>query len=203
MSDIAEKLDLLLNLIEKCQPNIASLQPGLTRSAIAQKTAHLPFEFPEECQLYMWHDGIGEADYEHVDLEKTAPMIFRDHYLSNLDEALETYCDVREYLDSKDYEIIEWDTCFPFADLDGSYYFLVCGSHVLANRYQQPIVELDRGINMMFHSFDSMLDTLIKCYQQLDRRSYERYGILDRNHHIWAKHNPNIFAEMSLHQYRL
>ena len=205
MSHVTDKLDLLLNSVEKCQPNIADLKPGLTRSAIANKTANLPFKFPEEIyQLYMWHDGIGEEDYGYfdVDSEATTPMIFRDHYLLNLDDAVQTYSDVREYLNPDDYKIVDWNMCFPFASLDGSYYFFVCGNHVLANRYKHPIIELYHGLNMMFHSFDSMLDTLIECYQQTDRQSYEQYGILDRNYQIWAKHNPNIFNEMNLYQYR-
>ena len=56
-------------------------------------------------------------------------------------------------------------------------------------------------IEMIFHSFDSMLDTLVKCYQQSARQSWEQYDIFDNKHEIWEKYNPGNFKQMSLFQY--
>lgn len=191
MNTITDKLNLLIDLIEKREPEeVNTLQPGLTREEIQQKTASLPFDFPEELyELYKWRNGVREDEM----IGCNPLMIFRDHYLSNLDDAIDNYRLFKDIFDDEDKRIADWNKCFPFADLDGSYYLFVCGNHILIDKYKSPIIEVFEAISLIFYSFDSMLNTCIEWSQQSPEQYKYEYGMPENQYEIWEKNNPGIF----------
>ena len=192
MTSITDKLNLLINLIGKREPEeIDNLRSGLTRKEIQQKTAKLPFDFPEELyELYQWRNGVENNSIEE------SPFLFRDHHLSNLEDAIKNYFSMQQWFKSEeDQKIADWSTCFPFADFEGSYLLFFAGNHILMDKYQHPIINNFEGINLYFYSFDSMLDTCIEWNQQ----SFEKYEVPDKEQEIWEKHNPGIFNIDLLH----
>lgn len=187
MANLKNKLDTLIDLIRPREPAINNLLPGLTKEKIKSITNSLPFELPEEIyQLYQWRNGID------IDSNQEIPFLFRDHYLSNLEKAVENYqiflgssSDlVEEYRD-----VIDWEKCFPFAELEDSLMLIVCGNHKFIEKHKNPIMVIHEDVGIEYYSFEKMLDTCIEWNQQ----SFNKYGIPENEEEIWKKHNPGIF----------
>lgn len=192
MSNTREKLDRLADLIKRREKEIDNLRRGLTRREIEQKIACLPFEFPQELyELYQWRNGI-----EQPSTDLLSPFLFRDHYLSNLDDAIENYLAIQTSFNTEeDRKIADWSKSFPFAYFEGSYLLIILGKHFLEKKYKYPIINIFEGVELWFCSFDSMLDTCIEWNQQ----TFEKYDTPKDEINIWQKHNPGIFKIDLLH----
>jgi len=167
------------------------LQPGLTAEQIISKTRHLGLTLPDELiQLYTWRNGQSDEAEDATDA-----FVFRDNIFINLDRAIAEYADVLEY--NSDGNSLEDDgvllkNCFPFAAFQGSWYLVVCGPHRLKTQSRHPVIGVYEGINLYFHSIDTMVKT---CTEWVNHKSWAPASSLDYNLElgIWKKHNPGIF----------
>ena len=175
---ISPKLRQLETLLSERGFPVDELNPGLSREAIAEKVAHLPYPFPEELyQLYMWKNGTQAG---------SALFLFRDQVFSSIDVALS---------DLESLQYFEIEDAFPFAAFEGSYYVLPAQAYAFNEKLERPVVEVFEGVDVYFFSIEHMLDTQIAwikegIHAESDSSGFDRY---ERELKIWRKHNPGIF----------
>jgi hypothetical protein len=136
------------------------LRPGMTAEAVAETTQGLPLTPPSEIvELYGWHDGQdAEAEFE------PGAFRFRDQVFCSLERGVEgrekilnTYGGFG-FADDFGFDI---EQALPFATSEGSWYAVICGPHRLASPAPHPVVSFFQGVDLYFHSFESMLATCI------------------------------------------
>jgi hypothetical protein len=171
------------------------LRSGLFHEEVVERAAALPFELPEEIvELYGWHDGQqDDAEFE------PGSFVFRDNTFISLDRAVGEYGTMlRAYREPMAGIDVGFDLegSFPFATYEGSYHVIVCGPHRLDSPSPRPIVNVYQGIDLFFHSFESMLRTCIDWVRH-PQWSTEKGGLGaedDIEREIWLRHNPGVFA---------
>jgi hypothetical protein len=167
------------------------LQPGLTPEQIVSKTRQLGLTLPADLvQLYTWRNGQTDEAEDASDA-----FVFRDNIFINLERAIAEYAEVLEY--NSDSNTLEDDgvllkNCFPFAAFQGSWYLVVCGPHRLKTQSRHPVICVYEGMDLFFHSIDSMVKT---CTEWVNHPSWAPASSLDYNLElgIWKKHNPGVF----------
>jgi len=159
MSIITEKLDILIQLIERQGfPIRSQLEPGLSRSEIERKTKELSFQLPEELyELYQWHNGQGEETYFNVPL-------FRDTFFISLEQAIEEYEVVQDFHDGEEEDFLM--TSFPFSSFEGEWYILLSDSHPFQPQLERPVISIFEGIDVMYLNISTMLETLSRCFSE-------------------------------------
>jgi hypothetical protein len=165
------------------RPAATLLQPGMSRSQIAQHAAKLPFSLrPELVTLYAHRNGT-PSKTSHVlgDL-----WFFPGFYLLSLEEAVQSY---RQRQRSPQWKK-DW---FPvFADGGGDFYAVACGGAdagaVIGFVSGEPEQEIE------YLSLVAMLATLDECFAR--GAFYVKrgdFGIDDDKHRMIAKkHNPGL-----------
>jgi hypothetical protein len=156
---------------------VADLRPGLSREQIARQVEGLDFDLPEELyQLYMWHNGSGDDS----DL-----LLFRDQQFSPLEVGIGNVAPLATY-----YGV---SGAFPFAELEGSWFVLPAEPFSVDSRFERPVVSVFEGVDVFFHSFVTMLDT-VRAW--IDDGVHRPGGVVDADRElvIWREHNPGIFA---------
>jgi len=156
-------------------------RPGLRRAEIDRMAKGLAFPLPEEIyRLYEWHDGV---------LGDGAPLIFRDHYLMPLAEALRHLDVARSY---------DLPPAIPFAEFEGSYLLLPVAKYGLHPALERPVIHLHQGRDVYFYNVPRMLDTMIDWIREGVRPGH--VGGEEKELAIWRKHNPTIFDRSSAYQ---
>jgi len=190
---ITELLDeLRLAHLERGSAVDRHLQPGLPRDELRRRTRSLGLTLPDDVvELYAWRNGQ-DADAEmSVDA-----LVFRDQKFVDVAGAL------REYLLIQGHHAPEEDTipygfelaeAFPFATHLGSSYVIVCGPHELAGPHPHPIVSVFQGVDLYFHSLETMLRT---CLDWVRHPSWEAASTLpdEVEREVWQRHNPGVFG---------
>jgi hypothetical protein len=189
-SNIHELLDQLrAAFIAKGQDVDSSLQPGLSRAEILEKTRMLGFPFPEELiQLYTWRNGQSERG--------RMSFSFRDNLFINLDRALAEYVELAGCSAELNFEEhgFHLKQSFPFAAFDGSWHVLVCAPHRLNSPHERPVVNVFHDVCLFFHSFESMLRTCVDWVRDPHWTTGSGLGLSeDVEMMIWKRHNPGIF----------
>lgn len=167
------------------------LQPGLPRDELLRRTRSLGFTPPDDLvELYAWRNG------QDADAEMSADaMVFRDQKFVDVAGALREYPLIQEHYAPEegmipgDFEVAE---AFPFATFMGSSYVMVCGPHELASPHPHPIVSVFQGVDLFFHSLETMLRT---CLDWVRHPSWEAASTLpsEVEREIWQRHNPGVF----------
>jgi hypothetical protein len=95
---------------------------------------------------------------------------------------------------SRELEGIELRTSFPFASFNGGWYVVPCTGHDLDAEHAYPVVSVFQGIDVYFHSIESMLTTCIdwRLASTLVDDAWELEEGLERA--IWRKHNPGVLG---------
>lgn len=168
----------------------STLKAGLTREEVLEKTASLDFPLPEELiELYTWRNGT--EDDSHL-------FRFRDNPFISLERALVEQKELAGcYGDASTFEAdgFRLDRSFPFAAFEGSWYMLVCASHRLKSPEKHPVVNVFEGIDLYFHSLESMLRTCIDWVRDPHWTEGSGLGLHeDVETAIWNRHNPGIFT---------
>ena len=190
---VSDKLDALLQEYElKGYAMSASLQPGLSPIEIQDICSWFPVKLPELLiEMYEWRNGQAQGPWE-----EKYPFWFRDVAFSSLNTAEFEYNSLMDSygaLNNPERDGIDLSTCFPFAALDGGWYVLPCAGQNLDKKSSQPVISVLEGIEIYFHSINSMLDTCIDWVKHTD---YSISDHLEREIEleIWRKHNPGIFT---------
>lgn len=167
------------------------LRPGLGRDEILSRTRDLALTLPDDLvEMYEWRNGQDEE----AEMSQDA-MLFRDHRFVDVDGALREYRLVQEH-HAPDEDTIPYSfelaEAFPFATFMGSSYVIVCGPHELASPHPHPVVSVFQGVDLFFHSLETMLRT---CLEWVRHPSWStRYGVPDEiESEIWLRLNPGIF----------
>ncbi len=192
---LAALLDELVGALEVKGHHVRQhLQPGLSRSRLLEKTAALPFAFPEDLMaLYMWRNGQPEAAAWDADA-----LCFRDNTFISVERALDAY--VRQYKEAEPWDSLDrygvaLHSCFPFAAFEGAQYVIVCGPHRLKTAEPSPIVSIFHGIDLYFYSLQSMVSTCIAWVRDPHWTKESHLGLReDIEMKIWQEHNPGIFS---------
>lgn len=167
------------------------LQPGLSREEIVAQTSQLAFTLPEDLiDLYTWRNGqSSDAEWE------SEAFRFRDNSFISLERALVEYEEFRQFygpINSIEEDGFDLDLSFPFATLDGAWYVLVCGPHKLKSPHPHPVISIFEGIELSYHSLESMLNA---CIAWVSDPHWTKDSGLDPELeiNIWKRHNPGIF----------
>lgn len=184
------KLDRLVAAFESHDIHVASnLRPGASDRELDELAAHLGFAIPEAVRvLYRWHDGHHDPDAEDV-------LLFRDNQFLRLEDIPDAHhFMVSTYADDPNEDLIDpgvdLATCVPIAAFMGSTYAVACGRQRLTDRSMHPVVGAFHGIDLYFHSVESMIDT---CIDWVEQPEYEQYGEAPNEMAIWRRHNPGVF----------
>lgn len=170
----------------------ATLLPGLTREEILARCGWFPSPLPEELiALYTWHNGQEQGVWE-----EEYPFWFRDMGFSRLELAKEEYAMMAGSYGSEPLQPsldgVDLQHCFPFAAFNGGWYVFPCKGQALSREHPRPIIAVFEGIDVYFHSFESMLRT---CIDWVRHPAYGKGSSLPEGieMEIWRRHNPGIF----------
>lgn len=190
---ITELLDeLRIAYLERGYAVDRHLQPGLPRDAFLRRTHSLGLALPDDLvELYAWRNGQ-DSDAE-MSLDA---MAFRDQKFVDVDGALHEYPLIQEHYTPQEDMIpygFELAETFPFATFMGSSYVIVCGSHDLASPHPHPIVSVFQGLDLFFHSLETMLRT---CLDWVRHPGWGPASTLptEIEREIWQRHNPGILS---------
>lgn len=167
------------------------LRPGLPPDEIRARISGSGVEAPSALvELYAWRDGQSETAQASHDA-----FCFRDCPFLDLERALGELELVRRlYPPAPDALPLgfELDRVVPFASLMGSTLAVVCGAHTLPSPDPHPVVNLFQGIEVFFHSLESMTRTCIDWVRD-PRWSPATHLPGDVEHRAWVLHNPGLF----------
>lgn len=146
---------IAIRLAQSGRAAAAKLQPGLSPSEIAAKTAKLPFALTRELHaLHQWRNG---TLVEEGDLLGQA-YFFPGFYLLSLDEAVQTY---EERKGSRQWQA-HW---FPvFADGGGDFYVVPCAQDELDAAEVIGFIHGEPEQVVEYESLSAMMQTLDACY---------------------------------------
>jgi hypothetical protein len=184
------KLDRLVAAFEARGIAVASnLRPGASDRELDELAAHLGFAIPTEVRvLYRWRDGHHDPDASNV-------LLFRDNTFLRLEDIPDAHhYMVSTYAEDPNGDFIDpgvdLATSVPIAAFMGSTYAVACGRQQLTDRSTHPIVGVFHGIDLYFHSVESMIDT---CIEWVEQPAYDRYAEAPNEMAIWRRHNPGVF----------
>lgn len=131
------------------------LQPGLTPAYIAAEESKLPFALPRELEtMYQWRNG---TEVNEGDLLGQA-YLFPGFYLLSLDEALQTYSELKGSSQWKKH----W---FPiFANGGGDFYVVPCEQNKVDSAEVIGFIHGEPDQTVEYESVTAMLETLAGCY---------------------------------------
>jgi hypothetical protein len=166
------------------------LQPGLSRDELLRRTRSLGFALPEDVvELYAWRNGQGADAEMSVDA-----LVFRDQKFVDVAGALREYPLIQEHYAPKE-DLIPYGfdlaEAFPFATFMGSAYVIVCGPHELASPDRHPIVSVFQGVDLFFHSLETMLRTCLDWVRHPDWGAASTLPD-EVEQRIWQQHNPGF-----------
>jgi hypothetical protein len=185
--------ELRLAMRERGRDVDRHLKPRLSREELLEQTQPLGLTVPEELvELYEWRNGQGED----AEMSQDA-LIFRDNKFVDVAGALREYPLIQEYWGPPEPDTLEFGfdlrESFPFATYMGSSYVLVCGEHTLASPHPHPVVNVFQGVELFFHSLETMLRT---CIDWVRHPAWGTDSDLpeDVELEIWLRHNPGLFG---------
>lgn len=171
----------------------ADLQPPISHEALAAQCSWFPGEIAEEIYaLYAWRGGQLERDDEPA---PSALFWFRDRIFSTPDIARHEYQSMMETYgpyNSPEMSGVDLKSCFPFASLYGGWYVFPCGGQAIDPAHPRAIINVFQGVDIYFHSLESMLQTCIEWVRHPQYRSRDAaWDHLEID--IWQKNNPGLF----------
>lgn len=178
-----------------------SYNPGLSRDAITELTARLPFRLPRELYaLYEWRNGIPEEEDDR--------HLVRDQQFYSLEEALRLYDQAYEmqseygfWDDVKEFSGVDLTLCFPIGGFEDPELFVPSEKHPSIKGHKRPVImNGEGGTDVWFYTFEQMLDTVAEWFENKELKSINGYPaymlnpVLERK--IWQKHNPGIWSNI-------
>ncbi len=171
-----------------------SLLDPVPISEIAQRCEWFPADIPASViALYSWRGGQAKDAWE-----EEYPFWFRDMSFISLDQAEKEYISMMESYgveNSIEEDGIELKTSFPFAAFNGGWYVVPSSPNQWSGKHQLPVVCVFQGIDMFFHSVESMLKTCCEWVSHPEWSSDVSDLDEDIEMIIWKKYNPNIFED--------
>lgn len=171
------------------------LSPGLTDGQIAALTSWFPGTFPDAlCELYRWRNGQPSDAWD-----TRAAFWFRDMQFCSLERARLEYESMMQSYgvdNSRQVDGVELRTSFPFASFNGGWYVLPCEGQDLDREHQFAVVSVLQGIDVYFHSIETMLSTCLD-WRRASSWSEAEGWILSSSEEmeIWRRHNPGVFGD--------
>ena len=169
------------------------LEPGLSRDELVERVRSLEMTLPDDLiEMYAWRNGQG-ADAEM----SPDAFAFRDNAFVDVDGVLREYPLIQEYHapepDAVPYGF-DLEKVFPFAAFMGSSLVVVCGPHTLASPHPNPVASVHQGVDLFFHSLESMLRT---CLEWIRHPGWTTSSLLpdQAEREIWFRHNPGVFED--------
>ena len=187
MSELTDSLTLILQWMEKVEPDGSSLLPGLELCDIQKKTRSFPFPLPCEVQeVYQWRNGFSRSVSETLGF-----MSF-----FTLEEAVSTYHDRIEQF--RQDGIIWYRQWFPLFQSDASWLFVSCPKQQGAS---SPVfcydfkAHNDMRPSALYCSLTSMMQTIVECW---NIGAYYMAESRRRPGYFSMKHDPELFKEIHL-----
>jgi hypothetical protein len=185
MIDGLEKLRLAFEA--KGHAVTKSLRPPVPEQELRKRCEWFPQPLPEELvALYSWREGQPDGPWE-----ESYPFWFRDCGFSALATAERSYGRIMATYGAEgpDEELLKG--AFPFAEFNGGWLVLPtarAGFKDLA----RPVVSVHQGVDVWFHSMNTMVDT---CVEWVSHPAWTSEGLYPQSleMEIWRKHNPGIF----------
>lgn len=191
---IHQKLDTLLRAYEsKGISANQELAPALTEQELKERCAWFLDDLPKEIvALYTWRGG---QDTQWV----KQPFWFRDTIFCDLTTAENDYAQiVVQYAEDAEADSdLGWEYLrhsFPFTSFEGAVYVIPCQEFVADKRFARPIISVHEGVQMVFESLETMLDTCIEWAENGTYNEEDEFLEINHEHEIWKKHNPKIFS---------
>ncbi|MBD2438548.1 SMI1/KNR4 family protein [Nostoc sp. FACHB-110] len=198
MSDLTDALAEITSLFNSdFEQGDIILNPGITKTQIAEITNGLPFHLPQEMyELYSWSNGDYFAGYK----------VFGGLYFLSLEEAVESYCKTIEaakkqaITSGRDNSDTWWNKFwFPIFNIEEGCYFIRCSqehkqsSSVFLYDYKDWD---DMRPKYKYTNLANMFKTIAECYQtgayQLRKGEHGQYIEKDyeKEKSIRLKYNP-------------
>ncbi len=170
----------------------ANLRPGVSREVVLKALAPLGIAVPEEViELYSWANGhILEEDWDHH-----RHVRFRDGVFLSVERIVGEYAGVQQFYGQDSTladDRIDLRSIVPISSYEGAWNVVACGAHLSGTQFDHPVFHVHQGIDMYFHSVESMLRT---CIDWVSSPHWEHLTTLPRDieMEIWRRHNPGIF----------
>jgi len=156
---LIDYLEELVTLLEQQGvPIRAQLLSGLEKEMIDIYLKPLGLDVPPALyELYQWCNGTP------VD---TSDLFFDEHFFIPIETAVEEYqgfVPIRKQVHPL--ALLDYAKCFPFAQLEASYYTIYCDVQPFYG-HLHPIIHIYQGNYIAFHNLETMLQTLIVWHQQ-------------------------------------
>lgn len=194
INNIHKRLDRLLQAYKnKGVLAQKELLPALSEQGLKERCSWFPSDLPKEIiALYTWRGGQECNEWvEH-------PFFFRDTIFCDLKTSKDDYAQivVPYAADGEEDSELGWEYLrysFPFTSFEGAVYVIPSQPFVIDERFERPVILVHEGVNPVYESLETMLDT---CIEWVENATYNmEYEFLEINneHEIWKKHNPKIF----------
>lgn len=190
---IHQKLDTLLQAYESKGILVnQQLSPAMTEQDLKAQCGWFPETLPIEIiALYTWRGG---QDTQWV----TQPFWFRDTIFCDLKIAKENYqrIVVPYAEDGEEDPDLGWEylrQAFPFSSFDGAVYVIPSQNYVADERLARPIISVHEGVQAVFESLETMLDTCIEWVENGTYNEEDEFLEINNEREIWVKHNSTFF----------
>ena len=180
--------ELRAALIERGCDVDQHLMPGISPLELREEVRPLGLRLPDEVmELYAWRGGQGEEAEMAVDA-----LRFRDNVFIDIPSSLRTYEEIQQYRSAGIEYGFDLGEAFPFAAFMGASYAVICGEHRLASPAAHPVVSFFEGVDLFFHSLETMVST---CIEWVRHPGWSKESELsqDTELEIWLRHNPGVF----------
>lgn len=195
MVEIFALLNQLAGCFEAKEHHVLpSLLDPLSSEQLNNQCAWFPATIPDSISaMYAWRAGQAKDAWT-----EEYPFWFRDmSFISPKQAEYEYKSMIESYgIDNTiEEDGIELRTSFPFAAFNGGWFVVPSSSHKWSSRHPSPVICVFQGIDMYFHSVESMLRTCSEWVAHPNWSSEESDLEEDIEIAIWKKYNPGIFDD--------
>jgi hypothetical protein len=173
----------------------STLQPGLDPDFIRQEAAALGLDLPNEIvELYAWRNGHGFTE----PWQEGPAIFFRDTAFLSFETALAEYRQLQAFTEAVkstlESDNVDLKKCLPISQREAMWHVVSCGKHLYGPDKQSPVVSVYHGVDLYFHSVESMLKT---CIDWVSHPDWNEYDLVPEGieMEIWRRHNPGIFPQ--------
>lgn len=159
-----------------------NLRPGISREDLLRAVAPLRIAVPDEViELYSWRNG----HFLEFDPDLHRNLRFRDGIFLPADRIVDEYSRIQR---------VDLRATIPISAFEGAWYVVACGAHLYGSSFDHPVVHVHQGIDMYFHSTESMLRT---CIDWVSSPYWENLSSLPEDFEmaVWRRHNPGVFGK--------